>query len=83
MSVSLLLRRMSPILAQTGGQKSGRACPLCPSISDIDLFRYRQGIVYFDPEISYCALDLGVTKQKLDSPEISRAPVDQGSFRAS
>jgi hypothetical protein len=54
---------MSLLLAQTGGQKSGRACPLCPSISDIDLFRYRQGIVYFDPEISYCALDLGVTKQ--------------------
>jgi hypothetical protein len=31
------------------------------------------------PEISHRAFDLGVTKQKLDSPEIPRAPVDEGS----
>jgi hypothetical protein len=47
------------------------------------LFRYCQGIIYFDAQISDRAFDLGVAKQKLDGPEISRAPVDQGSFGAS
>jgi hypothetical protein len=40
------------LLVLTGRLKSGRACPLCLGISDIDLFRYCQGIVYFDAEIS-------------------------------
>jgi hypothetical protein len=71
------------LLAQTGCWRLGRACPLCPGISDINLFRYRQGIIYFDSQISDRAFDLGVTEQKLDSPEISRAPIDQGSFSAS
>jgi hypothetical protein len=47
------------------------------------LFHYCQGIIYLDAEISDCAFDLGVAKQKLDGSEISRAPVDQGSFGAS
>jgi hypothetical protein len=34
--------------AQTGGWRSGRACPLCPDISDINLFSYGQSIIYFD-----------------------------------
>ncbi|MGY2904633.1 hypothetical protein ACVWVY_003654 [Bradyrhizobium sp. URHC0002] len=55
---------------------------LCPGISDINLFRYCQSIVYFDPEISDGAFDLGVAKQKLDGPEIAGATVDQGSLRA-
>jgi hypothetical protein len=55
-------------LAQTGGWSSGRACPLCPGTSDINLFRYCESIVHLDTEISDCAFDLGVTKQKLDSP---------------
>jgi hypothetical protein len=33
----------SRLLAQTGDWRSGRACPLCPGISDINLFRYCQG----------------------------------------
>jgi len=71
------------VLAQTGCWRLGRACPLCPGISDINLFRYCQSIVYFDPEISDGAFDLGVAKQKLDGPEIAGATVDQGSCRAS
>ena len=63
-------------MAQTGGRRSGRACPLCPAISDINLFRYCQSIVYFDPEISDRAFDLSVAKQKLDRPKIAGAPVD-------
>jgi hypothetical protein len=46
-------------VAQTGGRRSGSACPLCPDISDINLFRYCQSIVYFDSEISDRAFDLG------------------------
>jgi hypothetical protein len=65
-----------PLVAQTGGRSSGRACPLCPGTSDINLFRYCQSIVYFDPEISDRAFDLDVAKQKLDRPKIARAPVD-------
>ena len=61
----------------------GRACLLCPGISDVNLFRYRQGVIYFDAQISDGAFDLGVAKQKLDGPEIASAPVDQGCLRAS
>jgi hypothetical protein len=76
------LPRMSPEVAQTGGKRSGRECPLCPGISDINLFRYRQRIIYFDAEISDRAFNLGMPEQELDGPEISRPPIDQGSLCA-
>jgi hypothetical protein len=47
--------------------RSGRAL-LCPRISDVNLFRYRQRIVYFDAEISNGAFDLGMAKQGQDGP---------------
>src|SRR5258707_7851445 len=72
-----------PKLAQTGGWKMGRACRLCPGTSDINSFCYCQSIIHFDAEISDRAFDLGVAKQKLDSPKIARAPVNQSSLRAS
>ena len=62
--------------AQTGGRRVGRACPLCPGISDINLFRYCERIIYFDAEISDRAFDLGMSEQKLDGPEIASAPVN-------
>jgi hypothetical protein len=34
----------------------GRACPLCASISDINLFRYCQGVIDLDAEISQIVL---------------------------
>jgi len=40
------------------------------------LFRYCQSIVYLNPEISDCAFDLGVAKQKLDRSQIAGTPVD-------
>jgi hypothetical protein len=46
------------------------------------LFRYRQGIIDLDAEISDRAFDLGMPEQELDGPEITRAPIDQGSFGA-
>ena len=42
---------LSRSLAQTGGPTMGRACPLCPGISDVNLFRYCQGI-YLNAKIS-------------------------------
>jgi hypothetical protein len=51
-----------PKLAQTGCWEPGRACPLCPGISDINLFRYCQGIIHFDAKISNGTFDLGVAK---------------------
>ena len=74
---------MSAYGTQTGGWKMGRACPLCPSTSDINMFCYCQSVINFDAEISDRAFDLGVAKQKLDSPEIAGAPVNQASLRAS
>ena len=62
---------------------TGRACQLCPGISDINLFRYGQGVIHFDAQISDRALDLRMPEQKLDRPEIASSPVDKGSFRAS
>jgi len=47
------------------------------------LFRYCEGIIYFDAEISDRTFDLCMSEQKLDGPEIASPPVDQGSFCAS
>jgi hypothetical protein len=49
----------------------GRACPLCPGISDIDSFRYCQSVIDLDAEIPDRTFDLGMTEQELDSPEIA------------
>jgi hypothetical protein len=56
--------------------EAGRACPLCPGNSDIDLFRDSQGIVDFNAEVSDGAFDFGVAQQKLDRPKVARASVD-------
>jgi hypothetical protein len=75
--------RSLPLLAQTGGLREGRACPLCPGISDINLFRYCKGVIYFDAQVSDRTFDLGMPEQQLDGPEIASPPVDQGSLCAS
>ena len=49
-------------------------CQLCPGTSDLSLFRYREGVVDLDAEISDRALDLGVTEQELDRPQVAGAP---------
>jgi hypothetical protein len=33
-----------PVLARTGDRRSGGTCLLCPGISDVNLFRYCQGV---------------------------------------
>ena len=75
--------RLRLLMAQSGGWRVGRACPLCPGISDINLFRYCQSVVDFDAEIPDRAFDLGMPEQELDSPQIARPPIDQGCLCAS
>jgi hypothetical protein len=43
-------------------ERTGRACLLCPGISDVNLFRYREGIVYLNAEVSDGAFDFGMAK---------------------
>jgi hypothetical protein len=40
--------------------------------SDINLFRYRQGVIHLDAKIPDCAFDLGMPEQKLNSPQVAR-----------
>lgn len=54
-----------------------------PGHSDVNLFRYREGVIYLDAQISDGAFDLRVPEQQLDGPEISGAPVDESSFGTS
>jgi hypothetical protein len=61
----------------------GQSMSALPGYFRRQLVRYRQSIVHLDAEISDGTFDFGVAKQKLDSPEIASAPVDQGRFSAS
>lgn len=36
----------------------GRAPPLCPCRSDVDLFRDSDGVIDLDSKVAHCALDL-------------------------
>ena len=58
----------SPQLARSPRCVLGRACPLCPGISDVDLFRYRESVVDLNAEVSDGAFDFGVTEQELYRP---------------
>ena len=51
-----------------------------PRRSDLNLFRYQKGIVDLDPKLPNSALNLGVTQQELNSPEIAGSPIDHRRF---
>jgi hypothetical protein len=57
-------------------ERLGRACPLCPGISDVNLFRYRERVVDLNAKISDGAFDFCVTEQELYRPQISSSTVD-------
>ena len=65
------------VLARNSRGSPGRACPLCPSISDLNLLRDRERVVDLDAEISDGAFNLGMTKQELHCSEVAGAPVYQ------
>ena len=58
----------------------GRACPLCPGDSDVNLFRYAKRIIDFDAEVPDCAFDLGVAQEQLHRAQIACTAVDEGRF---
>ena len=53
---------------------------LCPGTSDVNLFRYCQGVIDFDAQIPDGAFNLGMTEQELDGSQVARPPVDQVAF---
>jgi hypothetical protein len=63
-----LLQRMSLFLARFCRERLGRACPLCPGISDVDLFRYRKCVIDLNAEVSDGAFNFCVTEQELYRP---------------
>src|ERR1700738_560395 len=63
--------------AQSCRSVLGRACPLCPGISDVDLFSYREGIIDLDSEVPDGAFDFGVAKQELYGSQVAGATIDQ------
>jgi len=46
------------------------------------LFGNGEGVIHLDPEVSDCALDLAMSKQKLDCAEIAGPSVDKGRLGA-
>jgi hypothetical protein len=51
-------------LTRTCRSQSGKACPLWPGNSDIDLFDFGECIVYLNSKVSDGAFDIGVTEQQ-------------------
>jgi hypothetical protein len=52
------------LLARFCRERTGRACLLCPGISDVDLFRYREGVIHLNAKVSDGAFDLGVGRAR-------------------
>ena len=61
----LLQRGHRPYMARFCRGRPGRACPLCPGISDVNLFRYRKRVIDLNAEVSDGAFDFGVPEQEL------------------
>src|SRR3954464_9646532 len=74
-------RKGRPFVARTSTQQVGRACPLCPGTSGVNLLRYRERVINLNAQISDGALDLCVAGQELDGPKIACAPIDQRRLR--
>jgi hypothetical protein len=64
------------ISAQFCRAKAGRPGPLCPGISDVNLLRYRKGVIDLYPEVSDGAFNLGVAEQELDGSQVACASID-------
>jgi hypothetical protein len=63
---------VGPFLMSASGSNRllevGQSMSAPPDISDINLFRYCEGIINLDAEISDRAFDFGMSEQKLDGP---------------
>ena len=56
----------------------GRAFPLRPDSSNVDLFCHSQGIIDLYAKILDRAFDLGMAQQELHGPQVSGATVNEG-----
>ncbi len=68
---------------KSGHRPRGRACPLCPQLSDIYLLSNGQSIINLDAKIPGGTLYLAMAKQELDRSQIAGTSVDQGRFGSS
>ena len=75
-----LLVAECPQMAPIGSCERGRAVPLCPGRSDVDLFRDGESVIDLNAEIAHRALDLLVAQQKLDRPQIASATIYECRF---
>ena len=78
----LRVGRSLPFLARRRPKGTGRACPLCPSISDVNLFRYGKRVVNLNAQISNGAFDFCVAQQELHSAQVAGPSVDQSRLRS-
>ena len=70
----------TPAIGTNRRLEVGQSMSALPAISDINLFRYCQRIIDLAAQIPDRAFDLRMPEQKLNGPEISRAPINQGRF---
>jgi hypothetical protein len=61
----------------------GQGVSALPHNSDVNLLRYRDGVIDFDAKISDGTLNLGMSQQKLDGTQVAGPSIDQCRFRAS
>jgi len=59
------------------GDRTRRPPPVLKWFSDFGLLRHLQRIIDLDAEVSDRALQLGMTEQQVNRPEILGSPVDQ------
>jgi hypothetical protein len=77
-----IARVLRKIVFSASSEARDRNAPrtgLCPGISDMN-FRYCQGVIDLDAEISDRAFNLGKPKQELDSPQVACPPMIRIAF---
>src|SRR5216684_6389234 len=68
-----------PLLGRSATVAADRPCSYLLSLR---LFSHRQSVIHFNAKVPHGALQLGVTEEQLDSPQILCATVNQRSFGA-
>jgi hypothetical protein len=63
--------------------EAGQSMSALPGYFRRQLVPLLPGVIYFDAQVSDRAFDLGMPKEKLNGPEVSCPPIDQGRFCAS
>ena len=67
---------LEPLLARPSRKMAGRACPLCPGNSDIDLLSYRQCIVYLEPTEGLASMRCCAQVVQMNDPSLLEMAAD-------